>query len=125
MTNRQRLGIFLVSSALVGGFSPPLLAYELPLPPIGTIVPAAPTHGNSAQSAPQAAKPAHTVSVVTKRSVSLHRIHRATAVATSAPPRLPVPMIQPELIEIASSAPQPNSACRIGCFGPLVLGVTY
>jgi len=125
MTKRQHLGVFLIGSALVAGFGLPLSASELPLPSIGAVVPGAPADGTAAQSAPRATKPAHTVSVVTKRSVSLHRMHRASAIAASAPPRLPVPVVQPELIEIASSAAQPNLACRIGCFGPLVFGVTY
>jgi len=128
MMNRQRLGLLLMTSALIGSFGLPLKASELPLPPVGTVVPAVHTSGKPAQSTPRADRSARTAAMVRTASFR-HRIHRVTAIALSPPPIQPVQptrtIAQPALVEIASTAPQPSLTCRLWCSGPLVLGVTY
>lgn len=65
MTNRQRLRLFLLTSALAGGFALSAAAGELPLPPVGTTPePAATAPGKAENATP--AKPAATQSQTDK-----------------------------------------------------------
>jgi len=126
MINRQRLGLLLTTSALIGSFGLPLSAGELPLPPVGATVPAIQAPSKALQITGSTSKPARPVSAKAE-TVLRHRSHRVTAIALSVPQPLPPPRltVQPELVEIASSAPQASLLCRLWCSGPLVFGVTY
>jgi hypothetical protein len=97
MTNRQRLGTFLLTSALVGGFVLPTVAAESSVSPS--------TSAASAKKAVTAAPVSHKVTKVTARVVQ--------------------PAPAPRLIEIASSAPMPSQQCTFWCSYPLLLGIAY
>jgi len=126
VTNRQRLRVLLVTSALAGGFVLSAAAAELPLPPIGVATPPAnkaETATQPANKAEKATPPANKVvqakpgaSKVGRASRRIHRVVYPTIAAQ--------PPVQPEPIRIASSTPLP-SACTYWCSLPLVLGVTY
>jgi hypothetical protein len=127
MTNRQRLQILLVTSAMAGGFVLSAAAAELPLPPVGVTTPPASkaeTATAPANKAETATPPAHKVvqakpaaSKVAKETPRIH--HRVVyPIVVAQPP------VEQEPIRVASSAPLPSS-CGYSCSLPLMLGVTY
>jgi hypothetical protein len=104
MTSRQRFGILLMTSTLVGAFCLPALAIELSPAQVGTAAPA------PVSPAPaKAVKPAHPI----------HRVSRAASPAYQASQRP---------IEVASSDPTPapstSMACRY-CTYPSIFGIAY
>jgi len=139
MTNRQRLRLILLTSAIAGGFAFAAAAGELPLPPVGTTQtpPAAPAKAENAVPTPQRAAPAKAENAP---PAAERRAHRTVRADRARPPvtrvahapqvhRAPAPAVviqpapQPAPIEIASTVPAPTQACR-SC-GYLVLGVAY
>lgn len=127
MTNPERLGLLVMTLALIGSFGQPLQAGELSLPPVETALPPSHTPAKAAHNVPRASKPAESASPE-RAAINRHRVHRVPAIAFSAPLAQPVPprpALQPQLIEVASSTPQPSLVCRLWCSGLLVIGVTY
>jgi hypothetical protein len=133
MINRQRFGIFLLTSALVGGFMLPVAAAEF-TPAPGTAAPAAAAPAPVAASpAPIAAAPAPIVATPTRAPASVAAPAKvARAVPTThakhkiiARIRPPSELVQPrpQEYEVASTA-SANVQCRI-CGYPVIFGIAY
>ena len=122
MIHRQRFGVFLMTSALVGSFILPAAAAEFTPAPgaaIAAPVAAAPAPAPAPAPTPVAATPApaHTA----KATPAAHARHKIVArVAT--PVSEPV-QPRPREYEIASTAPT-GGQCR-SCGFPVLFGVAY
>ena len=129
MINRQRFGIFLMSSALVGGFLLPAAAAEFtPAPgaaaPASVAAPPAPAVAAPAQVSapapkPVAAAPAPAKTAPAQTARASHATHKIVA-------RMATPANEPvreTTFEVASTAPT-GSPCRL-CGYPTIFGIAY
>ncbi len=114
MTNRQRFGILLMTSALVGGTLLPATAAELTPAPVAAAPAPAPVAATPAP-APVAAVPAP-AKVTKVTHVTHHKVVARIATPVSQP-------VQQRPIEVASSEPT-NYSCRY-CAYPMMFGIAY
>jgi hypothetical protein len=124
MTNRQRFGIFLMTSALVGGFLLPAVAAEFtPAPgtaasaPASAPVAAAPSSASAPTPVAATRAPAHAANA-TPVAHAKHKI-----VARIATPVIEPVQPRPHEYEIASTAPI-GGQCRF-CGYPIIFGIAY
>jgi hypothetical protein len=132
MINRQRFGILLMTSALVGGFMLPAAAAEF-TPAPGAAAPAPATAPVAATPAPVAAAPAPVAAApapvaatpapakTAKATPAIHTARKIVA-RVAAPVVEPVQQRPSEYV-IASTAPT-GSQCRT-CGYPIIYGVAY
>jgi hypothetical protein len=124
MINRQRFGIFLMSSALVGGFLLPAAAAEFtPAPgaaaPASVAAPPAPVVAAPAQVSAPAPKPVAAAPAPAKTVRTSHATHKIVA-------RMATPVNEPvreTTFEVASTTPT-GSPCRL-CGYPMIFGIAY
>ena len=118
MTNRQRFGMLLMTSALLGGYLLPAAAVELTPAPAASVP--APPPAAVATPAPVAAHAAPVASASpATRTATRHATHKVVA-RFAYPVAEPVPF---ESYEVASSAPTSYS-CRF-CGYPMIFGIAY
>jgi len=124
MTNRQRFGILLMTSALVGGLSLPAAATELTPAPVAATPAPAPVAATPAPApAPVAAAPAPARIAATPAPAKVAKVTHAThkiVARIAAPVSYPV---QQRPYEIASSEPT-NYSCRY-CAYAMMFGIAY
>ena len=135
MINRQRFGIFLATSALVGGYLLPASAAEF-TPAPGATAPVAATPAPVAAPQVPIAAPAPVADTPPPTSASVHVTASPAKVARSAPAihakrkivariATPTERVQPRAqeYEVASTAPA-SVQCRY-CGYPMLFGIAY